>query len=579
MLRALALLTAVGLAPAGCRSPLASSEDARLSEAIDAGIRSSRERQVASVVEKPATKIGPAETDIDRMLGPRRAELDTMGPQSAALGSTVSGTVALTSETPARVVLPLRSAVLSAVRNNLDTEFARLEKSITAADITRAEAAFDWVVGAGTGFERVDKPSIGIAFLPNSTDQRNWSIDAGLDRRLDSGGSVSLKASTARIDNLNSTLFNPDPAWQSAVTLGLTQPLMRGFGSDVALAEIRLAKNRDRQSEEALRGQLLSIVARTEQAYWALVSARARLVSAEWLVRVGEEVRDVLAKRREFDATVAQYANAVATVESRKALVIEARRRLSEAGNALKAIINDPELPVGGEIDVVPADAPSDAPFEADLRKSIETALAKSPSVQQALVAIESAGIGMTVADNARLPQLDLAANISWFGLRDDFGDSAGDIGSGDFIDYTAGLRFSQAIGNRAAEASYSEARLRRSQAVLGYERAVQGTVLAVKNALTDCVSYRQLVEQNRTFRLAQAENLRALLVDEKTLAALTPEFLQLKFQLQNGLALAEDQYFASLVGYQSALAALAEAMGTGLEANQIELAPSKKDG
>jgi hypothetical protein len=100
----------------------------------------------------------------------------------------------------------------------------------------------------------------------------------------------------------------------------------------------------------------------------------------------------------------------------------------------------------------------------------------------------------------------------------------------------------------------------------------VQGTVLAVKNALTDCVAYRELVEQNRSFRLAQAENLRALLVDEKTLAALTPEFLQLKFQLQNGLAAAEDAYFASLVGYQSAIAALQRAMGTGLEANRIEL-------
>ena len=144
-------------------------------------------------------------------------------------------------------------------------------------------------------------------------------------------------------------------------------------------------------------------------------------------------------------------------------------------------------------------------------------------------------------------------------------------------MNYAAALQFSQAIGNRAAEATYREARLRRSQAVVGYEKAVQGTVLAVKNALTDCVAYRELVEQNRTYRLAQAENLRALLIDEKTLAALTPEFLQLKFQLQNGLALAEDQYFASLVGYQSSLAALAQAMGTGLEANRIEIAPAPK--
>jgi hypothetical protein len=106
----------------------------------------------------------------------------------------------------------------------------------------------------------------------------------------------------------------------------------------------------------------------------------------------------------------------------------------------------------------------------------------------------------------------------------------------------------------------------------------VQGSVLSVKNALVDCVAFRELVEQNRTYRLAQAENLRALQVDEKTLAALTPEFLQLKFQLQNGLALAEDSYFASLVGYQGALASLQRAMGTGLEANRIEIRETVED-
>lgn len=576
-----ALASIAALAPTACKSPLASPAEYPSSERLSALIKSGAERQVAGVEAAPAPVAGPTESAIDRMLESRRDELRAMGPQSAALGSTISGTVPLTGETPTRVLLTLEAAVLAAVRNNLDIETARIGKSITAADIERAEAAFDWVVGAGAGFDRIDEPSVGILFsgsgsgstvIPNVTNQRNWSFDAGVSRALESGGTLSLTARSSRVDNLDSDLYTPDPAWSSAVALGLTQPLLRGFGTETALAEIRLAQNRDSVAREALRAQLLDIVARTEQAYWALVSARARLVSAEWLVTVGEEVRDVLAKRREFDATLAEYANAVATVEARKSVVLESRRRLSEAGNALKAIINDPALPLGGEADVVPADAPSDAPFTADLRKAIETAIARAPSIQQALVAIDSASVGVAVADDGRLPQLDLAAEISWFGLRDDFGDSYSDIAAGDFVNYAAGLRFSQALGNRAAESAYRQARLRRSQAAVDYERAVQSTVLAVKNALTDCVSYRQLVEQNRVFRLAQAENLRALLVDEKTLAALTPEFLQLKFQLQNGLAVAEDQYFASLVGYQNALAELARAMGTGLEQKRIEI-------
>ncbi|MFZ9880734.1 MAG: TolC family protein [Phycisphaerales bacterium] len=575
----LLLAALAGTAPVACRSPLASTDAERLSDPTESLMVAAAARQTAEVDAQPPVAQAPVESEVDRVLGARKAELDAIGPQSATLGSSVEGTVPLTAAEPTRVGVTRAAAIAAAVRNNLEIEQGRLAEAISTADLDRANAAFDFILGAGLGYERTDQPSIGILFpgagptpvIPNVTNQRTWTMSGSLTKPLTTGGALSLGVAPSRIENVNSSLYTPDPAWSTAVALGYTQPLLRGFGTDVAEAEIRLAETGDRAANEALRGRMLEVVANTEQAYWSLVSARARLVSAEWLVKVGEEVRDVLAKRREFDATLAQYANAVATVESRKSLVLEARRRLSEAGNTLKLLMNDPAMPVGGEIDVVPADMPSDAAFEIALRGAIETAIAKAPVVRQAMLAIEAAGINETVADNARLPQLDLNTSMTWFGLEDDFGGSFDDIANGDFVSYAAGLQYSYALGNRAAEANYRAARLRRSQAVVAYDQAVQGSVLAVKNALTDVVAFRALVAQNRSFRLAQAENLRALLVEEKTLAALTPEFLQLKFQLQNGLAAAEDAYFASLVGYQSAIAALGRAMGTGLEANGIE--------
>ena len=588
--RSVFIASLAGGLPIACQTPYGDRPNAipsqeALSARIDAAMKGGAERQIVKSPAQAAPSVGGGETDVDRMLAARRVELNAIGPQSAELAGTVSGVVALGNEAPTRVALTLQSAIESAVRNNLETDVARLQEAINADDLTRAEAAFDWVVGASVGYESNDRPSVGIIFpgssngatvIPNVTSQHNYLFGASVGKALTSGGALSISGQANRVDNLQEGLYTPDPAWSSAVTLGLSQPLLRGFGEDVALAQVQLAANSDRQATEALRGRLLSVVAQTQQAYWSLVSARARLVSAEWLVSVGEEVRNVLAKRREFDATLAQYANAVATVEQRKAIVIEARRRLSEAGNTLKSIINSADLPVGGEADVVPADMPSDAPFQANLRQSIEQAFAKSPSIQQALISIDSATINTTVAENGTLPQLDLATNMTWFGLNESLTDSTSNITDGDFVSYAAGLQFSYALGNRAAEASYRQARMRRSQTFVAYEQSVQGAVLAVKNAMTDCVSYRQLVDQNRSYRIAQAENLRALLVDEKTQAALTPEFLQLKFQLQNGLAAAEDAYFASLVGYQSAIAALQQATGTGLEANRIEFDPGQ---
>ena len=75
-----------------------------------------------------------------------------------------------------------------------------------------------------------------------------------------------------------------------------------------------------------------------------------------------------------------------------------------------------------------------------------------------------------------------------------------------------------------------------------------------------------------RSNRIAQAENLRALRVEEETLAGLTPEFLNLKFQRQERLAVARFQEIQALAEYDRALASLHRAMGTGLSVNNIEV-------
>jgi outer membrane protein TolC len=113
-----------------------------------------------------------------------------------------------------------------------------------------------------------------------------------------------------------------------------------------------------------------------------------------------------------------------------------------------------------------------------------------------------------------------------------------------------------------------------RTQALLGYRQAVQDIVLDVKAALRDVVTNYELIEATRSSRIAQAENLRALLVEEETLAGLTPEFLNLKFQRQESLALARLEEFQALVAFDQAVAGLYRALGVGLSMRNIALEP-----
>jgi outer membrane protein len=502
--------------------------------------------------------------------------LDRIGPQWLSANGGLDIGPTLGGDARQEVQLNLQSVIQRAVRNNLAVQAARVDEGITEARLARAEAAFDFTLFADTEFNRGTQPLIGTVagatILNSVADSKDWSLTTGIRKPLITGATVDLSTTMARTKRYPVDDYSPDPAWSSAVSLGITQPLLRGFGTDVNMAQIRIAQNTDRAAYEDLRASLLKTVSDVEAAYWQLAFARQQVVVAQWLVSVGTEVRDVLERRQSFDATRAQYANAVATVEQRKASVLSAQRLVNEANNALKALMNDPDLPVGSDIAIIPIDAPVEVPVTQDLRAAIVTAADRSPDIAKSLLGIDSASIGMEVADNGRLPQLDLEGRLSWFGLDGEFGDSYGEITSGDFVEYVIGARFSQAIGNRAAEASYREARLSRSKTVLAYRAAVQNAVLNVRNALQAVSTSFDLISQNRAFRVAQSENLRALLVSEKTLGSLTPEFLQLKFQQQDTLARAQVQLAEALISYNIAISTLHQAMGTGLEMNQIEI-------
>lgn len=567
-----------GILLVGCRSPLDRDPEADLR----ASVRTAVDEQLRDL-DPDAT---PRETrafvdDLSQELDSRLDELETLGPQAKDGGAALALGPGLDGEPLEVVPISLGDAIRTAVRHNLGVQQSRVDQAVAATEIVRAEAAFDAVLGAGVNFARIDEPGNDLllaipggqpVIFDQGQDARQWGFTTDVSKRLGSGGAVSVSFGadeTSVYNTTTPTVF--DDAWNSAVSLGIGQPLLRGFGEDVNTAEIRLARNADRKAAVAIRANLLALLVQVENAYWNLVLARQDLVIAEWLVEEGDRIREILSNRRGFDTTLAQYADAVATVESRKTRVIQARRDVGRTADALKALVNDPDLPVGGEFDLVPVDFMIDAPFGYDLRNSISTALIRSPFIDAAILDIDDASIREIVARNGRLPQLDLQAEVSWLGLSDGFGSSVREI-DGDYIDYLVGLQFSQPIGNRAAESVLQQARLRRSSAVIGYRNAIQDVVLDVKNAVRDIAAGYALVAQARNFRLAQAENLRSLEALRETLAALTPEFLNLLFQRQERLGEAQFQELQAMAVYNLSIAELGRATGSGLEANGIDL-------
>lgn len=558
---------------ASCQSPIQPTSSEQLRQSVEAAIR--KDIETAPGGMRPVTRPPVA---LEQEFAPRMAELNRLspprdaGPGSLELGPDLAG------QPQREVLINLQTAISQAVANNLRAQRARLTPAITEAEVVAAEAAFDAILFANSSFSETDQPTpipviAGIPLGTGVSGNRSWAFGTGVRKPLETGGEVSVSTEAVRSSNTTPGLdLLPNPAWTSAVRVGVTQPLLRGFGSDVNLAQVRLARNVDRAAVQDLRQTLMEVALDVEQTYWALVVAREELRIRMWLLEVGEQVESVLSRRREFDTRQAQYSDAVATVQQRKAAIVRVQREVRRLSDRLKTLVNDPAFPLEDEVLIAPADFMVEAPVNIDLREGIMTAIQARPEIVKALLRVDDSSIRLAVADNNRLPTLDLAASAAFFGLDSDGFQSYSNLGDGDFIDWFVGAAFSQPLGNRGPEAQFRAARLARSSSIIAYREAVQNVTLEVKNALRDCETNFNLISATRSTRLAEAENLRALLVEEQTLAALTPEFLNLKFQRQDRLAIAQRNEYEALAAYNTSVAALYRALGTGLEMNRIEI-------
>lgn len=477
------------------------------------------------------------------------------------------------------VTIGLRRVVRTALEHNLSAQEASLGPAIAEAGVVAAESAFDWIFYSNLIWSDTDTPQAGPGFIPglqrSVNAQQTVTSDTGLRRSLITGGSFSVSNEAVYTDVRSSgfgSLPVPNPSASAALTFQIDQPLLRGFGSDVGLAEVRLARNSERAQIAALKARLITVVTQAESAYWDLLLAHRELVIASRLLERGEQVREDIKARRVLDAVQAQVADAVARVERRKGDVLRAQRAVRRASDRLKVVMNDPAIPVGSELLLVPSDEAIDEAMTFSLLDEIEAAVNKRPEIDAALLAIDDASIRQVVAQNGVLPALGLRAQAALLGFDANMGDAYGEIGRGELIDnFLIGGFFEQAIGNRGPEAELRRRRLERMRSVIAYRRTVQEVVLEVKEALDEVVTNYQLIAQAQTGRIAAAEALRTLLVEkELTDRGYTVERLNLELNQQDSLATAERAEILALVDYNTAIARLHAATGTTLERNRI---------
>ena len=484
-----------------------------------------------------------------------------------------SGAAALVSGDHKLVSISLDQAILRALANSLDIRVVSFDPAIAREDMVRSAAAFDYTLfGATDRIHAENKQANG--FAGSISKQRDWSL--GVKQHTITGADWSLQWAMTRSWDNSGFLKVLNTHYEPTAVLQVTQPLLRNAWPGFNLAQLRIARVNARVSDAAFRDKVEEVITQVVSLYWTLIQSRQSLEIQRRLLDQTQDTYGITLSRYQVDATGVVITQLQASVKIREAALITARKNILDVQQALARLLNDPQLNALSDCEVVPTTPMVTEKLAIDPVDQMFTALKHNPQLEQARLGIAASEINVSVAKNQTLPKLDLSASAGIQDLAIQADRANRDMLKGDYASYSIGLAMEYPIGNRSALASLRQSKFQRTKAIVTMQNTADQIAVSIQERIRQIgSSYDQIVAQHAAVKASEAQ-LSAIEVTERVRARLTPEFLQLKLQVQQTLASSQQAELQAMVDYNSALADLARITGTTLDQHRVEISMSQ---
>lgn len=486
--------------------------------------------------------------------------------------------------------MSLEECILSALERNPRVAAEVLTPEIASASARRAGEIF--LPRLALGFSKDSLNSASYSFI-EATDlamTKDTGSSFAFTQLLPTGGRLSASLDSFG-QNTNQSFLTINPVYGTTLTFGLTQPLLRGFGSTVTRQQILVARNNLAISENEFRANLMDFITEVEDAYWTLVYKLQDLKVREESLQLA---REFLAKNRsELDAGMIppiDLLSAEAEVASREAEILDAEALVKNSQDILRTMVNlTPEKGVPALV-IVPTDEPDTAPAPVDFESAVQTALANRPDLEASRVDIQTKGINLSVARNQLLPSLSLKASYWSPGIsgtqivyQDDNpltgividtipgGPSAAfrDAVNFKYRNWSVGLTLDVPLDTIFSRAQYAQAKLDAEQAAFLFKDKEQQAALEVQIAVRAVETDYKRIQAYKAARRLSEEKLKAEV--KKLEAGLSTNYIVL--QQQRDLAAARSGEIKALTDYSRSRAKLDRATGLTLKKKNIDIA------
>jgi len=513
------------------------------------------------------------------------------GPEQPAVSVTVSARAArahmeaIPAATADGVPLSLREALALALANNIDLDVSIAGNEQGFYGVIQQKGIFDPLAFANLSVTDQQQPQATVLGGGTSTETKTYVGNAGVSQLIPWGGVFTLGFDNSKVDT-NNTFYLINPSYNSSLFLGLTQPLLRNFGTDTTKRFIRISRNNEAIDNQTYLQTLQTGINTVETAYWDLVYARANL-------QVKKESRDLaqeLYRITKIKIDVGSQApidivQTEAGVAQRELDIITATQAVGDSEDRLKRLLNFATANRWND-HIIPTDEVRVETNPVNVDSGVDAAMKNRPEIRSAVFQASNARINYDFAHNQLLPQLDLNAQYGYAGLGGpfhvldannnptgvvipgDYNDALTQIGNRDFHNWTVGVNFSFPILNRTAKGAVGVARWSVQSSLATLEQVRQNVTVQVRNAGRAIETARESIVASAKSRELQERNVDA--AKKKYDNGLVTAFEVLS--VQNDLATARSAELQALTQYRDAVVAYHQAIGDLLVWKDIQV-------
>ncbi|HEX7505730.1 MAG TPA: TolC family protein [Polyangia bacterium] len=369
--------------------------------------------------------------------------------------SCIRAALALTcwaSEVHAEATTPLSvtQAVERAVAGNADLRRERVAVARAAARLTMAEGQFDVIFDAGLDTRREATPPLSCEPLcPNLTLVKTTTLGVGLSRGLETGGTLRLSALAGQFA-ASPQGNSGGPFYNSGLALTFSHPLLRGFGTEVTLANLRKARIQQDAAQLGRQMRACNVMRDVVVAYWELAYATQDLVIKRSALDLAQEqlriTKALIGVGRLADSDAASVERAIAQRMEEVAVgeqILFFRSLDLQRLFGVPAEVNIPILAAG--------DAPGTGATSVDDAAEISRAIEANPQLRALKLGLRLSQVDLDTARRTLRPRLDFTGSVGPVGYKPGLGDSVKQTAGFGALAWSAGLAFELPVENRVA--------------------------------------------------------------------------------------------------------------------------------